>query len=201
MRHPLRSTTSIFAGAILILAAGTVFAGRGPGQCAPGDGPRGARGLRGAGPMLARLAEDSELQQRIGLGEDQIARLRALADEARASTSGLREGLRRARREIRDLLADAKASRSAIESKQQELEKSLQALRRERSRLMLDARDLLTVDQRERIRSELRARGLGQGRGSRGGAHRQRGCVCDPQDCPFAADSHADLGTVAEDGD
>ena len=150
-------TLAIVAFGILAVfgVAGLALAGRhaaafgGPREC--GDHPDPAH-------LVGRLLHDTKLQDQLGLSADQIERLKGIASQARAAVERLRAEVRIHRAELHSLVAEASTQREAIEKEAATLARAAEEVRKEGLRAMLDARDLLTVEQRQRLRTELHQR-------------------------------------------
>ena len=178
----------IVFGLALTAAAGLALAFRGPG--APGRGPGGEFG---PGPALHRLASDPELQKSLGLTEDQITRLKKLADDNRDRILTQRAEVRAQRIRMRELAEDSATTRAAIEAQSAAVGKAVEELRSLMTGAMLDAREILTPAQRDRLRSEL-GRRIGEFRRGRGAMRGERPCPCwsdgagGGPPCPFGHD-------------
>ena len=135
---------------------------------------------RGEGAFLGRMLHDPNLQEELALTEDQIARLRTLRDESRATIRDLRAASIRARADLRSTLLDTNASREELEKKAAAVRDSVSAVSKEATRRLLDARDVLTVDQRDKLLSMVGPRS-GAGRGFRARRLHRRGWSVDTE--------------------
>jgi len=129
-----------------------------------------SRGRAAAGAFLGRWLEDPRVQEELALTSDQVGRLKSLLDESRASIRELRAASVRARADLRATLLDTQAARQDIEKKAAAVREATAAVSKEVTQRLLDARDVLTVDQREKLRTLVQER-LGA---VRGGFHRGR---------------------------
>lgn len=119
----------------------------------------GARGHGGrGGGMIGRLIDDKDVQDRLGLKNDQVARLREIRNEARTSTRRLRAQAIKTRADLRAAMLDTKASRQDLERRATAVRDAVRDLSQEVTKRLLDARDVLSVDQREELRSIIRER-------------------------------------------
>ncbi len=142
-------------------AAGITLAGMGPGG--PGRGPRGGPGggpdgMLGGGPLLGRLTHDPDLQKALALSADQIDRLTKIATAARVALVKQRAEVEAQRIELHSLVADSAATRASIEQQSARVGKAMDQLHAMMTTALLDARDVLSADQRERLKSELQQR-------------------------------------------
>ena len=115
-------------------------------------------GAWGGAALMGRLVDDTSVQERLQLTPDQITRLRTIRDQARDSIRPLRATSIRARADLRATLLDTKASRQDIEKGAAAVREAASALSQEVTRRLLDARDVLSVDQREELLSLVRER-------------------------------------------
>src|SRR5437867_1925361 len=152
-------------------AAGLALAMRGD---HPGGVRAGGRDGGRAGRILQRLTEDGDLQARLELSRTQVQRLKEIRDQAMSDIASVRADVRAHRAEIRSLLQDATAARADIEKQASELADAAREMARKVTKTLLDARDILSVEQRERLRAEIRQR-VGELRQERGrlGLHRR----------------------------
>jgi Spy/CpxP family protein refolding chaperone len=151
-----------------------------PGAGAPGaealidqDGPGGPRGPVGPraerregserGPRgghrefaLSRLLSDPEIQQKVGVSAEQVAKIRQQESAFRKTEIRERADLEVKRIDLRDLLAADKPDRAAIDRQLQEISASQLALEKSRVDFRLNMKDALTADQREKLRAALR---------------------------------------------
>ena len=147
-------------------------------------GMRG-RGGRGEGGGLARLLNDPEIRQQIGVSADQAAKIRQQESDFRKAEIRNRADLEIKRMDLRDLMSADKPDRAAIDSKLQEISAAQLTVAKAAVGHHLDMRDALTPAQRQKLEQWMRQRrergpgndsdrrgprGDGQGgRGARGG--------------------------------
>src|SRR5258705_318746 len=113
------------------------------------QGARGAhQGGHGDG-MMGRLVDDTDVQQQLKLSSDQIAHLKAIRDDAKTSIRELRATATRTRADLRAAMLDTKTSRQDLEARAAAVRDSVTAISKEVTKHLLDARDVLSVDQRE----------------------------------------------------
>jgi Spy/CpxP family protein refolding chaperone len=138
---------------------------------------RGERWGRGRHFSLARLLSDPEIQQKVGVTADQVAKIRQEESTFRKTEIRQRADLAVQRIDLRDLLAAQTPDRSAIDAKLQQVSAAQLAVEKVRIDFRLNMKQALTPDQREKLRQALRERwqarrGPGEGRP---GAHWQHG--------------------------
>ena len=129
---------------------------------------RGQRGPRGEFG-LSRLLSDPEIQQKVGVTPEQVAKIRQQESTFRKAEIRQRADLQVKRVDLRDLLAADKPDRAAIDAKLQDISTSQLALEKSRVNFRLDMRAALTADQREKLRQATRDRWQGRGRGGHRG--------------------------------
>jgi len=129
---------------------------------------RGQRGPRGEFG-LSRLLSDPEIQQKVGVTPEQVAKIRQQESTFRKTEIRQRADLQVKRVDLGDLLAADKPDRAAIDAKLQEISTSQLALEKSRVNFRLDMRDALTTDQRQKLRQAMRDRWQGKSRGGRRG--------------------------------
>jgi protein CpxP len=117
---------------------------------------RGAGGDRAG--MMDRLVDDPSVQDRLKLTSEQIEQLRTIRDESRESVREMRAAVIRARADLRAMMLDTKASRQELEKSAAAVREARNAASQEVTKRLLDARDVLSVDQREELRSIIKER-------------------------------------------
>lgn len=131
-------------------------------------GPRGGHGEFG----LSRLLSDPDIQQKVGVSADQVAKIRQQESAFRKTEIKQRADIEVKRLDLRDLLAADKPDRSAVDRQLQEISASQLTLEKARIDFRLNMKDALTADQRQKLRAALQekwqARRSQGGRGSRG---------------------------------
>jgi periplasmic protein CpxP/Spy len=122
---------------------------------------------RGAHPgfMLGRLLQNPELREKLGITDEQVAKIRQQSSDFRKEQIRSRADLQVKRIDLHELLAADKPDRAAIDKKLQEI--SATQLARERA--MVDfhfaMRDVLTPEQRAKLKQlgeEFRMHGPGR---------------------------------------
>ena len=153
-------------------ARGGMMRGHRMGDMGRGMGFRGMRGRGEHGFMLARLVNNPDLRQKIGISDEQAAKIRQQYTDFRKSEIRTGADLRIKRLELRDLISADKPDRTAIDRKLQEV--GAAQLAREKSAIdfHLAMHDALTPEQRQKLRqlAEESHRGMfGPGRQGRRG--------------------------------
>ena len=179
-----RSKLTILMGMTVALAGAVSLSlavrGMGPGR--PKGGPHAGFG---AGAILHRLVDDPALQQSLHLSNEQVARLEQISTAARKGAVTLRAEVHVQRIALRSLIDDPASARSAIEAQIEKVAQAMHSVRSEMTRDLLDARDVLTVDQRGQLKDAIRAR---IGKMSRHGPRMRGGPPCAAQDDGVGAD-------------
>ena len=149
-----------------LLIPATALAQRGPGP----HGPQGGEQMQMQGPFaprhLMRMADELELR------EDQREALRTLLQENRAELQPMREQLREEGQKLQELMQQEGSSRAQV-LRQLDLVLELEGdLKRQRAEMMLDVRELLDGEQRQKVRELIEER---RGEGIRGQHRRGQG--------------------------
>jgi Spy/CpxP family protein refolding chaperone len=157
-----------------------------------GDDDRGPRGegerrggMRG-GPMgmgmrwrgegmrefgLARLLQNPEVRQQLGVSAEQAAKVRQQESDFRKAEIRNRADLQVKQLELRDLVTADKPDRGAIDAKLKELSTARYAMQKSAIDFHLNMRDALTPEQRQKLEQWMRQRregGSGGNAGERG---------------------------------
>lgn len=132
-------------------------------------GERGQRWGRARNFSLARVLSDPEIQQKVGVTADQVAKIRQQESTFRKTEIRSRADLAVQRMDLRDLLAAQTPDRSAIDAKLQQISTAQLSMEKARVDFKLNMKQALTSDQREKLRQALRERrqarrGPGEGR-------------------------------------
>ena len=137
---------------------------------------RGERGRRGEF-RLSRLLSDPEIQQKVGVTAEQVAKIRQQGSTFRKAEIRQRADLQVKRIDLRDLLSADKPDRAAIDRQLQEISTSQLAMAKTRVDFRLNMKDALTPEQREKLKQAMRERWQSRGgQGQRGpGARGKRG--------------------------
>ena len=93
-----------------------------------------------------------EHRAKLGLTDAQVSKLEGMDQAFHDRASGLRESMRSQRRELRKLLENDAVSRADAERRIDALSQDVAGLHRERMRALLDAREVLTPPQRQKMR-------------------------------------------------
>ena len=138
---------------------------------------RGERGERGRHFSLARLLSDPEIQQKVGITADQVAKIRQEESSFRKTEIRQRADVAVQRIDLRDLLAAQTPDRTAIDAKLQQISAAQLAMEKARVDFRLNMKQALTPDQREKLRQALRERWQARRdtRGGRPGAGLEQG--------------------------
>ncbi|MGB9434848.1 MAG: Spy/CpxP family protein refolding chaperone [Candidatus Acidiferrum sp.] len=150
------------------------------------DGPRGSLGPgRRQGEWsqrrgefgLSRLLSDPEIQKKVGVTAEQVAKIRQQGSTFRKAEIRQRADLEVKRIDLRDLLSVDKPDRAAIDRQLQEISTSQLAMAKTRVDFRLNMKDALTPEQREKLKQAMRERWQSRGgQGQRGpGARGKRG--------------------------
>lgn len=158
MRTRTRNTLAVLSLAA-IAATGAAYSAHGL-----QGGHRGPRPMR----MLKHLAEDPAVQGRLGLDAGQVARLREIRTDALTGITQLRADVSARRIEMRSLLLDERTPRSALEAKAAEIARARAAVAHDALEALLDARDVLSPDQRIKLRDAIADHEHGRGGARRG---------------------------------
>ena len=145
-------------GACMGQAAGPAMAcGMGQGNCAPGHCGQGhrVRGARGQ-DFTQHLIQAAE---KIGLSDAQKTQLRELRRRGPATLMPKRQAVMEARMDFQDLTAKQEAPANDIRKAHDKLLKAQNELRSARFDLRMQAREVLTPEQREKLHEEMRAPG------------------------------------------
>jgi len=157
-----------------------------------GYGMRGGMGMRGYGTwgrddggrgfMLDRLLRNSDLRQKIGVTDEQAAKIRQESTTFRVAQIRNRADLQIKRLELSNLLAADKPDRAAIDKKLDDISAAQLVGDKARVDFRLTMRDALTLEQKaklkqlaEQFRNERKGTRRQGGPGGPGGTMRQRG--------------------------
>jgi Spy/CpxP family protein refolding chaperone len=121
---------------------------------------------------LSRLLSDPDIQQKVGVSAEQVAKIRQQESAFRKTEIRQRADVEVKRIDLRDLLAADKPDRAAIDRQLQDISTSQLALEKARVDFRLNMKDALTADQRQKLRAALQekwqARRSQRERGPRG---------------------------------
>jgi len=158
--------------------------GGGWGQRDGGEwGHRRGRGMGQREFGLARLLNNPEIRQQIGVSDEQAAKIRQQEFDFRKAEIRDRANLQVQRLDLRELLSADKPDHAAIDSKLQEMSNARLTMEKAAVNYRLSMRDALTPEQRQKLHDWMQqhrkgesghARGMRRGgpgaRGMRGGA-------------------------------
>jgi Spy/CpxP family protein refolding chaperone len=145
--------------------------GFGRGERMGGRGFGGRRGEFG----LARLLNNPEIREKVGITAEQAAKIRQ--DETEFRKAGIRDraDLQVKRIDLENLLSAEKPDRAAIDSKLQEISTARLTLEKSSVHFRLTMREAITPAQREKLHELMRERGRGEGGPGRPGGPRGEG--------------------------
>jgi Spy/CpxP family protein refolding chaperone len=121
---------------------------------------------------LARVVNNPGMRQRLGITDEQAAKIRQQTSEFRKAQIRSRADLQVKRLELSELLAASTPDRAAIDRKLEEISAAQLAERKSEVNYRLTMRNALTSEQRqklEQMRGEFRQRGPAGRRWQRGG--------------------------------
>ncbi|MGB7730541.1 MAG: periplasmic heavy metal sensor [Candidatus Acidiferrum sp.] len=151
-------------------------AGRGGARRMGRDGERGGHGRSEFG--LSRMLSNPDIQQKVGVTPEQVAKIRQQETAFRKTAIQQRADLEVKQIDLRDLLAADKPDRAAIDRQLQAISTSRLAMDKSRIDFRLNMKDALTPEQREKLRQAMKERmqaRRGEGRRGGPGGRGQRG--------------------------
>lgn len=154
--------------------------GRGEWDHGRGRFERGERGRRGF--ALSRLLNDPEIQKKVGISAEQVAKIRQQASAFRKAEIRQRADLEVKQVDLRDLLAVEKPDRAAIDSTLQQISAARLALEKARIDFRLNMKDALTPEQRQKLHEALRERWQARRGTERRGPGGERGPGTQPRE-------------------
>ncbi|MGQ9653390.1 MAG: Spy/CpxP family protein refolding chaperone [Thermodesulfobacteriota bacterium] len=157
----MKRVAGYVAGMAFLMAAVTANAGpwgRGPGM-GPGMGGQGPGDWMGMGMLMAT---------ELGLTKEQVSEMQAMRERHFSENAPLREKLFSKRQELRLLWASPNPDAAQIMAKQKEIAELQAQLQEAFTRHRLEALNLLTPEQREKLSSLMQERGPGRGWGGHG---------------------------------
>ncbi len=150
--------------------------GRGDWGRGRGGFERGGHGRHEFG--LSRILSNPEIQQKVGVTPEQVAKIRQQETAFRKTAIQQRADLEVKQIDLGDLLAADKPDRAAIDRQLQAISASRLAMDKSRVDFRLNMKDALTPEQREKLRQAMKDRmqaRRGEGRRGGPGGHGQRG--------------------------
>lgn len=150
--------------------AGPGWQGRGFGQGRGmwrGHGGMRGRGMRGRG--LGRLLKSPAMRERLGFTAEQAAKIEAQESAFAKARIQNHANLQLKRMELDELVAAEKTDRAAIDKKLREFQDAQTAAHKAMIEHRLAMREMITPEQREKMREMMQERRMGRpGRGPRG---------------------------------
>jgi Spy/CpxP family protein refolding chaperone len=125
---------------------------------------RGGQMGFGGGGHLLRMAENPRVRQYLGLTDDQVARLHKLGVDAEEAGVKNRAQMEINRIELRELMRADNPDQSAIMAKLDQINELRGSMEKQGVQTFLDARNVLTAEQRAKIKTFMENRGSGMGR-------------------------------------
>jgi Spy/CpxP family protein refolding chaperone len=150
--------------------------GRGDWGRGRGGFERGGHGRREFG--LSRILSNPEIQQKVGVTPEQVAKIRQQETAFKKTAIQQRADLEVKQIDLRDLLAADKPDRAALDRQLQAISASRLAMDKSRIDFRLNMKDALTPEQREKLRQAMKDRmqaRRGEGRRGGPGGRGQRG--------------------------
>ncbi len=148
--------------------SGVVFA---QGPAAGRMGPRGPRGGEMFNmDMIARVVQNPQVAEKLGLTAEQTAKLAELKTASRTAPSETKKKLRAAMEKQAELLKAAKVDEAAIMASIDEVFEVRKAIAKEQMKKVIAVRTILTPEQIEKAREAMK-----EMRGRRGEGRRPRG--------------------------
>jgi Spy/CpxP family protein refolding chaperone len=147
----MRRNESFFVSLLAALALALLI-GPSAALAFPAHGGKGFGHRGGVFQMLQTHRADLDLT------DEQVEQLEALQDRQRQSQREQRESFRTEKRALRDLLEADEMDRAAADRRIDTLAEQMAKLHRARMSAMLDAREILTPEQRDKLRELRRAK-------------------------------------------
>jgi Spy/CpxP family protein refolding chaperone len=135
------------------------------------DGEMEMRGHGQPGFMLARLVNNPDIREKLGITDDQAAKMRQQTSAFRISEVRSRADVQVKRIELRDLLTADNPDRAAIDSKLEEISAVRLASAKARVDYFFSMKDTLTPEQRQKLKDIMMNHFGGRGHGDFGGPH------------------------------
>jgi Spy/CpxP family protein refolding chaperone len=118
---------------------------------------------------LSRMLSNPEIQQKVGVSAEQVAKIRQEESSFRKTSIQQRADMQVKQIDLRELLEAAKVDRGAIDRQLQAISASRLAMDKSRIDFRLSMKDALTPEQREKLQQAMRERRQAQrGTGPRG---------------------------------
>lgn len=130
-------------------------------------GRGGFRGsVRGLGTELARMVNNPDFRQRLGITDAQAARIRQQTTDFQVSQIRSRADVQVNELQLLNLLSASNPDRAVIDQKLNQVSAAELALRKQQADYMLAIRDVLTQGQRQKLQQMRQARARGRRRTS-----------------------------------
>jgi len=145
MKRETRTVRDSLFRAVLVFALGALlFSTAAVAEARHGGGKWGERKA-----PLARLLEH---RTELGLTESQVNRLEAIQNQVQANLGERQSAVRDKRRALHDLMESENVNRSEIDRHIDDLSRDMTEMQRIRVHAMLDAREVLSAEQRAKLR-------------------------------------------------
>jgi Spy/CpxP family protein refolding chaperone len=126
----------------------------GPGGERGGWGGRGGHGRHEFG--LSRMLSSPEMQQKVGVSAEQVAKIRGQETAFQKTAVQQRADLEVKQIDLREMLSADKPDRAAIDRKLQEISTAKLAMDKSRVGFRLDMKEALTPEQREKLKAAMK---------------------------------------------
>ena len=137
---------------VLLVGIGLLFAQEGP-----FPGPRKMVGMRG-GPGGLELGRVDEFADEIGLTDEQVEKIKDIRNKNAKEIIDLNAEKKKAEIDLRKLMEDPDAKSSAIEKSAKKVMEQENAIKTARLDAMLEIRDILTPEQRAKLKEAIQSR-------------------------------------------
>ncbi|MGP9822285.1 Spy/CpxP family protein refolding chaperone [Salinarimonas sp. NSM] len=170
-----RFSRGLLAATVAVLGVGAIGAGFAVAQDAPmlrraaGDGPRAEMMQARFGEDRGRMAEFMEWRlertlEGVDASPEQVERIKAIAEEARAEIAPLMRGFRDTREDLAEILGAGTIDRAAAETLRAERLAAMDTASARGLEALLDAAEVLEPEQRAELIEEMGERRRGWGR-------------------------------------
>jgi Spy/CpxP family protein refolding chaperone len=144
MKRETRIVRDSLFRAVLVFAVGALLVSTAAVAEARHGGKRGGH----KAPLAKMLEHRSEL----GLTDDQVSRLEAIQSRVQGTLQERRSAVREKRRALHELMQSENVNRSEVDQRIDDLSRDMTELHRLRVHAMLEAREILTPEQRAKLR-------------------------------------------------
>jgi len=135
---------------VLLVGIGLLFAQEGP-----FPGPRKMVGMRGPGSLFNRV---DEFADEIGLTDEQVEKIKDIRNKNAKEIIDLNAEKKKAEIDLRKLMEDPDAKSSTIEKSAKKVMEQENAIRTAQLDAMLEIRDILTPEQRAKLKEAIQSR-------------------------------------------